>query len=30
MAVGYHAHAYACMDFEGLDEGERHVRCGEA
>jgi hypothetical protein len=21
MVVGYHAHAYACMDFEGLDEG---------
>ena len=26
MVVGYHAHTYACMDFGGLDEGERHSK----
>jgi hypothetical protein len=25
MVVGYHAHTYACMDFDGLDE-ERHSK----
>jgi hypothetical protein len=26
MVVGYHAHAYACMDFDGLDEEERQSK----